>query len=85
MARGYGASTGQLNDELLMIRERRPEVIVDIDFNDEVIIRPDPMTEQDIVDLVDGLPPQKIHCSVLADDALRKAIEDYRKGPGPKK
>lgn len=26
-----------------------------------------------------GLPPQKIHCSVLAQDALKKAIEDYEK------
>ncbi len=33
----------------------QPEVIVDIDLNDEVIIRQDPMTEQDIVDLVDDL------------------------------
>ena len=31
-----------------------------------------------IVDVVEGLPPQKIHCSVLAADALRKAIEDYK-------
>jgi len=27
---------------------------------------------------LDGLPPQKLHCSNLGADALRKAIEDYR-------
>ena len=37
------------------------------------------ISNMDIVDLVGGLPPQKVHCSVLAADALRKAIEDYRK------
>ena len=37
------------------------------------------ISNKEIVDLVDGLPPQKMHCSVLAADALRKAIENYRK------
>ena len=33
------------------------------------------------VEIVDelSLPPVKIHCSVLAEDAIKSAIEDYRK------
>ena len=37
------------------------------------------ISNRDIVEVVEGLPPQKLHCSVLAADALRKAIEDYRR------
>lgn len=32
-----------------------------------------------VADALGGLPPQKLHCSVLAADALKKAIEGYRK------
>lgn len=31
-----------------------------------------------IVKFLGGLPPVKIHCSVLADEGLKKAIKDYR-------
>jgi nitrogen fixation NifU-like protein len=31
-----------------------------------------------IVDLLGGLPVEKHHCSVLAEDGIKKAIEDYR-------
>ena len=31
-----------------------------------------------------GLPPQKMHCSNLGADALKKAIEDYRSKQGAK-
>ncbi len=36
-------------------------------------------TRTDIADGLGGLPPVKVHCSVLALDALRVAIEDYQK------
>lgn len=37
------------------------------------------ITKASLSDALDGLPPQKMHCSVLGADALHKAIEDYRK------
>ena len=32
-----------------------------------------------VVEALEGLPPQKIHCSVLAEEAVRAAVEDYEK------
>jgi len=32
-----------------------------------------------IVEALGGLPPVKIHCSVLAEEALKAALEDYKK------
>ena len=37
------------------------------------------ITRQDVADELDGLPQQKMHCSNHAADALRAAIEDYKK------
>lgn len=36
------------------------------------------VTNKKVVEVLEGLPPQKIHCSVLAEEAIKKAIEDYR-------
>jgi len=35
--------------------------------------------DEDIVKALGGLPPSKIHCSVLAELAIRTAIEDYKR------
>jgi nitrogen fixation NifU-like protein len=35
------------------------------------------MTNKSVVDSLDGLPPIKIHCSLLSVDALNEAIYDY--------
>jgi len=37
------------------------------------------ITRNDVADELDGLPPQKMHCSNLAADALQEAIKDYKK------
>jgi nitrogen fixation NifU-like protein len=36
-------------------------------------------SNQEVVDALGGLPPVKIHCSVLAEEALKAALEDYLK------
>jgi nitrogen fixation NifU-like protein len=36
------------------------------------------ISKNDVADALDGLPPAKMHCSILATDGLQAAIEDYR-------
>ena len=36
------------------------------------------ITRNNVADELDGLPPQKMHCSNLAADALHEAIKDYK-------
>jgi nitrogen fixation NifU-like protein len=40
------------------------------------------LTNKAVVEALDGLPPAKIHCSVLAEEAVKAAIEDYRRKNG---
>ena len=45
------------------------------------------VTNKMVMDALGGLPPVKVHCSVLAEEALHAAIKDYRerleKGEAP--
>lgn len=36
------------------------------------------ITRNDVADALEGLPPIKMHCSNLADEALHEAIKDYK-------
>ena len=38
-----------------------------------------------VVEALEGLPPVKIHCSVLAEEAVKAAVEDYRSRQAEKK
>lgn len=37
------------------------------------------LTNQAVAEALDGLPPVKMHCSVLAEEAVKSAIDDYLK------
>lgn len=37
------------------------------------------LTNKQVIDELGGLPPQKIHCSVLAEEAIKEAINNYLK------
>ena len=60
--------------------------------NDTKLIKGKPVSEamtltnQAVAEALEGLPAHKLHCSVLAEEAIQKALEDYaqRSGtPGP--
>ncbi|WP_315117990.1 Fe-S cluster assembly scaffold protein NifU [uncultured Clostridium sp.] len=40
------------------------------------------LTNKAVAEALDGLPPVKMHCSVLAEEAIHDAINDYRKSVG---
>ncbi|HOI57871.1 MAG: Fe-S cluster assembly scaffold protein NifU [Methanoculleus sp.] len=40
------------------------------------------VTNRAVAEALEGLPPQKLHCSVLAEEGIHKAIDDYRARQG---
>lgn len=40
------------------------------------------LTNKAVAEALDGLPPIKMHCSVLAEEAIHKAINNYRESVG---
>jgi nitrogen fixation NifU-like protein len=52
-----------------MVKGKKLEEILDI-------------SNQAVADALGGLPPMKLHCSVLAEDALNAAVLDYQRKRG---
>ena len=42
------------------------------------------LTNKDVIEMLDELPAQKLHCSVLAEEAIKAAVEDYQGKQGKK-
>jgi nitrogen fixation NifU-like protein len=40
------------------------------------------LTNKAVMEALDGLPPVKVHCSVLAEQAIKAALTDYYKRQG---
>lgn len=40
------------------------------------------LTNKAVMEALDGLPPVKVHCSVLAEQAIKSAVADYYKRQG---
>lgn len=40
------------------------------------------LTNKAVAEALDGLPPHKMHCSVLAEEAIQKALDDYKNKKG---
>ncbi len=40
------------------------------------------VTNRAVAEALEGPPPQKLHCSVLAEEGIHKAIDDYRSRHG---
>ena len=40
------------------------------------------LTNKAVAEALDGLPPVKMHCSVLAKEAIKAAIDDYKSKQG---
>ena len=40
------------------------------------------LTNKAVMEALDGLPPVKVHCSVLAEEAIKAAVSDYYKKQG---
>ena len=41
------------------------------------------LTNKAVAEALDGLPVHKLHCSVLAEEAIKAAVDDYRKKNPP--
>ncbi len=47
-------------------------------IKDKTVAEASEITNEAVAEALDGLPPNKMHCSVLAQEAIEAAIKDYK-------
>ena len=75
-------------DIMKIYMDIQDDVIKDVKFKTfgcGAAIATSSMATEMVMEALDGLPKEKIHCSVLAEEAIQSAINDYRskKGEAP--
>ena len=65
--------------QVVVVGSKTPDVIRDCkmtptDTIDEAL----QVTNKDVMEILGGLPPIKVHCSLLAEEAIKAAVDDYR-------
>ena len=61
---GYGSSIATSSMATEMIKGKKIDEALEL-------------SNRAVVEALDGLPPAKIHCSVLAEEAVKAAVKDY--------
>ncbi len=51
-------------------------------IKDKTVEEASQVTNEAVAEALDGLPPNKMHCSVLAQEAIEAAITSYKEGGG---
>ena len=64
-----------------IVIEQSLEAKTDIDAGEKITLK---VTNKEVMEALDGLPPVKVHCSLLAEEAIHAALWDYAEKHGIK-
>ena len=73
---GLGKDMGVATAKYIRITPRKVKIVADL-IKGKSLDEALELTNKAVVEALDGLPARKIHCSVLAEDAIKAALVDY--------
>ena len=74
---GIGKDEGRAIAKNIRIAPRKVNVVVSL-IKGKPIDEALQITNKAVAQALDGLPPEKMHCSLLAEEGIKAAIEDYQ-------